>query len=316
MELRSIPESLGSARHAEKPLGSARYTRAMPEHPLRRRYGLELGLGLALAGLAAWFVIGGEQRLPDAPPAAVPARAPAAEPAAGAPLVPAHEPASARDATSPAPEPLPADEGPALEVLLRGADGQACPGARLELALLYLENGALKSDALGQGTTGATGGARFRLDAAPFRERVASHLVTLHEPFFPRVARELGPRLPGETVELRLPPHGSLEVRVARPDGTPAPAFVARLLCDPQASAEDARASFEATDPQPIVTRTGSAGAVLFPYVGVGFGGWLVIDEPELGPGVPARVLGPAAAGERATHEVRLRARAVPGTPR
>jgi hypothetical protein len=28
----------------------------MPEHPLRRRYGLELGLGLALVALAAWFV--------------------------------------------------------------------------------------------------------------------------------------------------------------------------------------------------------------------------------------------------------------------
>ena len=45
----------------------------MSEHPLRRRYGLELGLGLALAALAAWLVLGGEPEVerpaatPDSP---------------------------------------------------------------------------------------------------------------------------------------------------------------------------------------------------------------------------------------------------------
>jgi len=282
----------------------------MHEHPLRRRYGLELGLGLALAGCAAWFVLRGTSAERGTAPPPHADSLPEAEPSAPTPLAPAHQPPGERDAQAPEAEP---DEGPALTIALRSADGRACPGALLELELLYLENGVLRSDTLGQTRTGPTDTARFRLDTAPFRERVASHRVTLHEPFFPRVVRELGPRLPGETIELTLPPHGALEVRVTRADGKPAGEPVARLLCDPQASAEDARASFEATDPQPIVERTGSAGTVLFPYVGVGFGGWLVIDEPELGASLPVRVLGPARAGERATHEVRLRARATPG---
>jgi len=213
-------------------------------HPLRRRYSLELALGV-LALLVAAYVLsrpGERSRAATLAPPEVPgelagrALAAIAAPdvlAEEEPTEPARTPgtesASPRRATPP-PVPLPARGAPAppppsgeLEVLVRDERGQPVAGIALDLELRTVPYSSGPSQALPP--TDADGRARIPLAwfAAPSWavESYAYSLrarVPLRE--LPRI--EFGSRTPGPgLVVLTLPMSGRVRVRVLDPQGAP-----------------------------------------------------------------------------------------------
>jgi hypothetical protein len=150
----------------------------MSEHPLRRRYGLELGLGLALAALAAWFVLAPgylgrsgepeEERMPPATAAELPTAEPAARDALdskGAALVPAALAAESGRTGTEHPAEERGTQEPAPSGALVAGLVQDEHGAALESIGVYLVG--LSSRLERQERTDAQGRFEFRLEEWP-----------------------------------------------------------------------------------------------------------------------------------------------------
>jgi len=271
----------------------------MSAHPLRRRYGLELGLGLALAALVAWFALGREPRERPArteAPAALPQ--PDGEAAA---LEPARAPELVR--TAEGPEATPPDSGPSFEVALGDADGRPCADAELQLERLYLEHGVLGRELLGRVRTDGNGRARLRLDET-FRGDVQGHVLTVREPFFPRVTHELPAELPPAPLALVLPAFGALAVQATRAGVFVTGSLEVRILAGGQLTEEEARASLLSGDEE-LVTRTGR-GRVLFPQVGLDLDGWLLVRDEAGAVSAPTRIAGLPGVGTTLQYSVEL----------
>lgn len=281
----------------------------MREHPLRRRYGLELGLGLAVAGAAAWLIVGHETRAPAAP-GPTPATSPAG-PRAEA-LVPAAAPEGPRAAAQDSAAAAPADPGPLLRVAVRDEHGAAVADVTLELESLGLENGVLWRETIGRQPSALDGAVVFRLDPEPFRSDPTGHVLTLREPFFPPVTRELD-TLPTEPLAFPLPPHGALEVRVLHAGVAPSEPLRVTVLDRRIRDGAEARATLRASESEPWPTRATRAGVAHFPRVGLGFEGWLVVSPLAGGAPLMAEpVRGPTRAGEQVSVVLELTAPASP----
>lgn len=269
----------------------------MSEHPLRRRYGLELGLGILLAALTAWAVLGREPAERDE----------AARPAERAPLpaletqqVPL-EPAAVEQRhelepkSQSADSPVPDVDPRALDVLVQDSDGQPCAGLELELVATYREAGVQRDESLGRLVTRSDGHARFQRESVPFRAGILLHTLRCREPLVPRLVRELGADLPDATVVLVLPAHGRLEVRATR-GGVPVRSPV-RFEFFLDTGSEDLE--------NPLV-RDGAQGVAVFPALTPGLRGFLRAVCAESGSTEIVGVHGPRQAGELATATLEL----------